>query len=80
MSVPRKRAAMNASNWYWIGYWISWVLIFVGCWIYCVAEYGFLLGVGLGWLPSLIVALVASFFWPLLLLGVVWIIILLTRH
>lgn len=28
---------------------------FVGVWIYCIAEYGFLLGVGLGWLPAMII-------------------------
>lgn len=55
---------------YWIGYWISWVVIFFGCWIYCIAAYGFLLGVGLGWLPSAIVASLASFLWPVLLIAV----------
>jgi hypothetical protein len=50
---------------YSIGYWTTYVIIFVGCWIYCIAHYGFLLGVGLGWLPAMIVATVASFFWPL---------------
>ncbi len=32
------------------------LITFVSSWIYCIAAYGFLLGVGLGWLPSLIVA------------------------
>jgi hypothetical protein len=49
---------------YWIGYLICWILVFLTCWIYCVAEYGFLLGVGLGWLPSGIVATLASLLWP----------------
>jgi hypothetical protein len=31
------------------------VISFLGCWIYCIATYGFLLGVGFGWVPSLIV-------------------------
>ena len=35
---------------------VTWVLIFVGTWIYCIAEYGFLLGVGLGWLAAAITA------------------------
>jgi len=56
---------------YWIGYLISWLLIFIGCWIYCIAHYGFLLGVGLGWLPSLIAAFVVSLLWPLLALVIV---------
>jgi len=50
---------------FYIGYKISWVLIFIGSWIYCIASYGFLLGVGLGWLPSLIVATLGSFLWPI---------------
>jgi hypothetical protein len=33
---------------YIVGIWITRVIIFVGCWVYCVATYGFLLGVGLG--------------------------------
>jgi energy-coupling factor transporter transmembrane protein EcfT len=35
------------------------LITFVISWIYCIASYGFLFGVGLGWLPSLIVAAVA---------------------
>lgn len=46
-------------------------VVFIGCWIYCIASYGFLLGVGLGWLPSLIAALVAMILWPLALLLVI---------
>jgi hypothetical protein len=41
---------------YWLGYWISSVILFVGCWIYCIKSYGFLIGVGIGWLPSAIAA------------------------
>ncbi|HDS1649000.1 TPA: hypothetical protein QEL68_000696 [Stenotrophomonas maltophilia] len=62
----------NSGCWYWAGYWLSWALIFIGTWIYCIAEYGFLLGVGLGWLPSGIVATIVSFFWPLILLAGIW--------
>lgn len=50
-------------------------LTFIGTWVYCIAAYGFLFGVGLGWLPSAIVAVVAGFagylLWPLILLGIV---------
>jgi hypothetical protein len=44
-------------------------ITFVGTWIWCIAEYGFLLGVGLGWLPSLITAVVMGLIWPLLAIG-----------
>lgn len=60
---------MEDDGWFWIGYKISWVLVFIGSWIYCIASYGFLLGVGLGWLPSLIVASLASFLWPIAVLS-----------
>jgi hypothetical protein len=56
---------------YWVGYWISFVILFVGCWIYCIKSYGFLIGVGIGWLPSAIAAGLFSLGWPLLLLGAV---------
>ena len=58
-------------NWYQIGYLISWVISFIGFWIYCIAAYGFLLGVGLGWLPSAIAASLVSIFWPVIVLGIV---------
>jgi len=61
----------RGGGYYWPGYIISWVLIFIGCWIYCIAHYGFLWGVGLGWLPSAIVAYVVSLLWPLLALVIV---------
>ena len=64
---------------YKFGYAISFLIVFVGCWIYCVATYGFLLGVGLGWLPSIIAAAIVSIFWPLLLIGVVVLIIAISK-
>lgn len=39
---------------------------FFGCWAYAVYEYGWFLGLGLGWLPSIFIALAAGFLWPLL--------------
>lgn len=45
---------------------ISAILTFIGAYIYCVATYGFLLGLGLGWLPSGILALLV--FWGVALL------------
>ena len=50
---------------YKVGTTITWFLIFIGSYIYCIATYGFLLGVGLGWLPSLIVASIFCWLWPL---------------
>jgi len=54
---------------YAIGGYLTWVVVFFGAYAYCIFEYGFLLGVGLGWLPAAITATVAAFLWPLLLFG-----------
>ena len=35
---------------------VAGVITLVGAYIYCVATYGFLFGLGLGWLPSIILA------------------------
>lgn len=48
---------------------IAWVCIFVGSWIWCIVNYGFLLGVGLGWLPAAITATVLCWFWPIIAVG-----------
>ncbi len=32
------------------------VVTFIGAYVFCVASYGFLFGLGLGWLPSAILA------------------------
>jgi hypothetical protein len=61
---------------YIIGGWITGGITFIASWIYCIVKYGYLLGVGLGWLPSIIVAFIAGFAWPLiaavLVVGVLW--------
>ena len=56
---------------YFGGIWIARAIIFVGCWIYCIATYGFLLGVGLGWLPAMITAYFTAWLWPLVVIGIV---------
>ena len=46
---------------------------FLCSWWWCIANYGFLFGFGLGWLPAFIIAgalwIAAIFLWPVLLLG-----------
>jgi hypothetical protein len=39
-------------------------LVFLACWAYAVATYGFFLGVGLGWLPAAVIGVIAGFVWP----------------
>jgi hypothetical protein len=60
----------DSVNGYWIGYKVCWAFVFLGCWIYCITSYGFLLGVSVGWVPSAIAATVLSLLWPLILIGV----------
>jgi hypothetical protein len=52
---------------HWFGVSVG-LITFISLWIYCIAAYGFLFGVGLGWLPSLIVA-VLTYFLAVLLWG-----------
>jgi hypothetical protein len=67
-------------SWYKIGYCVCWVITFLVCYIYCVASYGFLLGVSLGWLPSAIAATIISVFWPVVVLGIVLIAAYIMNH
>lgn len=68
------------SQWYNIGFIITALITFVGSWIYCIATYSFLLGVGLDWLPSLIVAYIAGLLWPLIALGITGIVVLIIMN
>lgn len=47
--------------------------VFLGSWWYAIHQYGWYLGIGLGWLPAIIIGLIAGFFagaaWPLVLVG-----------
>ena len=75
---------MSTDSTYENGAAITAVIVFIGAWIYCIAEYGFLLGVGLGWLPSAIVAGIAAMLWPFialaLLAGALFIGYMLLKH
>ena len=59
--------------------WVASVVTFFGCWIYCISTYGFLLGVGLGWLPSGIVAAIvfpiAWAAWPAVAIGIAFLVL-----
>jgi len=48
-------------------------------WVYAIATYGFFLGVGLGWIPALIIGVVAGLLWPLILLGLLGIVFLIFK-
>ena len=53
-------------SWYTVGFVITFIITFSGCWLYCIASYGFLLGVSLGWFPAAICAVIAGTLWPLI--------------
>jgi hypothetical protein len=56
---------------------VAGVVTFVGAYIYCILTYGFLFGLGLGWLPSLILAGITGwavvFLWgPAVIIGLMF--------
>jgi hypothetical protein len=56
---------------------VAGVITFIGAYIYCIATYGFLFGLGLGWLPSIILAGIIGwavvFLWgPAIVLGLLF--------
>ncbi len=73
---------MNSSDGivYWGGFWLTWIVVFLGSWAYCTFTYGFLLGFGLGWLPSSILATILAFLWPVLLIGGLLLWLYLSKH
>lgn len=76
-------STISQKNYYDIGFWITAVIAFIACWIYAIAHYGFFLGVGLGWIPSLIIAIIAGLIWPLiavvLMIGIIIVVYLVYR-
>ncbi len=80
MLAARNEQTMDDDlDFYRVGFIITWLITFVISWIYCVVEYGYLLGVGLGWLPSLIVATILGALWPLVLLVLMIIVFLILK-
>lgn len=61
-----------------VGYLVG-LVTFVGCWIYAVVVYGWFLGIGLGWLPSFFIAVVAGFLWPFIVVAIAVYIFIIAR-
>jgi len=51
------------------GIWVVGIIAAIIAWIYAIATYGFFLGLGLGWIPSIIIGAVVGLLWPLLVVG-----------
>lgn len=56
------------SDSYLSGLFLVGIPTFLGCWVYAIYEYGFFLGVGLGWLPAMFIAVIFGAIWPILLI------------
>jgi low affinity Fe/Cu permease len=71
---------MDTDNMYWvISRWIGWIVgfvVFLASYYYCITTYGYLLGFGLGWLPSFMAAglagLATLFLWPVAAVGIIY--------
>ena len=49
-----------------IGYIVGVISFFAG-WMYAISAYGWFLGLGLGWLPAIFIALIVACLWPVVL-------------
>jgi hypothetical protein len=49
-----------SSDRYAIGVGVVGIPTFLGCWAYAVAQYGWFLGLGLGWLPAAFIGTIAG--------------------
>jgi len=41
------------------------ISVFFGSWVYAIKAYGWFLGLGLGWIPSFFLGIIAGMFWPI---------------
>jgi hypothetical protein len=69
-SKSREKSSIDWGSIYSGGAYLTGFVVFVGSWIYCISHYGYLFGVGLGWLPSAIVGFLAGVLWPFIVLAV----------
>src|SRR3990170_346315 len=56
---------------YEIGRYITSFIVIIISWIYAIVTYGLFLGVGLGWIPSVVIGFLVGFLWPLIALVIV---------
>jgi hypothetical protein len=77
MTTTSQKAEELNGDTYWSWAILTGVIVFVGVWIYVIAEWVFLLGIMFGWIPALIAASIAGLLWPLIALAIVGLILLL---
>ena len=52
------------------------IITFIICWLYCIEEYGFLIGGSIGWFPSAIAGFIVGALWPIIIVAVIILIML----
>ena len=62
------RGGFDYRGYYMIGFLITAIICFILSWIYAAVSWGFLIGLGLGWIPSIFIGIIAGAIWPLLVL------------
>jgi len=68
---PEFTIAEIVADIYRIGFGITWITLFLAGYAYAIIEYGFFLGLGLGWIPAVFCALIGALLWPLFVIGVI---------
>ena len=56
---------------YDVGFFMVAVPVFIAVWVMAIDSYGLVVGLGLGWLPAIVVAVLSGAIWPVLLLSLV---------
>jgi hypothetical protein len=69
----------GAGGGYIVGAQVIGGLTFIVSWVYCISEYGFLLGFGLGWLPSMILAGILGVLWPFVVIALIAVVVMVMR-
>lgn len=74
-----QRLATTDSGWYFAIAWLFGVPAFFSCWIYAILTYGWFLGIGLGWLPSIFIGAIIGLLWPFLVIAAVIFLLVILR-
>jgi hypothetical protein len=67
---------MDSGETYQTGAIITGIIAFIAGWIYAVMSYGWFLGLGLGWIPALVVGVIAGLLWPLIAIAIFLLVLL----
>ena len=68
-SSPSRGSGADLGEIYTGGVQIVGTLAFLAAWVYAIMTYGYFLGIGLGWIPALVIGAIVGLAWPLILFG-----------